>query len=290
MAALIPLLSILLFTPPGVRAEARRFEDAGAHDVARAYKLAAPEYRTAIPAAYQRVDPEGAHPEWELELWRICRRESWCGHFGPVTVHEHDGWAGAGVYVGALEDGLLDPEGCEAHRLRDYQPAAKAVRRLVRKGRWTDARAARVLARLAELPQGYRGTAEFSTRGGFGQMQGRNLQMLGVCVGPETTDDPAVAADIAARTLASCERWEGEPGRRFKRSCSCVEHTQKWVGGGRWGQRSLWRNTRSVKSQCGLDQAAMFWLEGAWDGLVALPLEFAGGLVLAALGAASGVV
>jgi hypothetical protein len=293
MAALLTLFSVLLFSSPQVRAEARRFDEAGAPDVARTYKLAAPEYRTAIPAAYLGVDPEGEHPEWELELWRICRREAWCGHFGPVTVHEIDGWAGAGVYVGALEDGLLDPEGCEAHRLEDYAPAVKAVKRLVRKERWSKARGERMLERLAELPLGEQQAKEFSTRGGFGQMQGRHLHLLGSCVEPDATDDPDNAAFIAATTIAGCKRWDGEPGRRFQRHCTCVERTRKWVGGGRWVGRSLWRNARSVKSQCGIDQAAVFWLEGAWDELGALPLvfpELGAWLLLGALQAASSVV
>lgn len=276
MAALLTLFSLLLFAPPApssapdsdqmrrqVRREAKRFARAGHPDVAKIYRLAAPEYREAIPAALETVDPEGLHPEWELELWRICRREAWCGHYGRVTVHERDGWAGAGVYIGALADGLLRPETCPAHRLRDYAPAARAVEHRVRQGRWSRSAADRMLARLAELEAGEHPPEAFSTRGGFGQMQGRHLHILGECVGPEAADDPRNAARIAAVTIAGCRRWEGEPGARYRRYCTCTERTRKWVGGGRWDQRSFLRNLKSVSTQCGDPEAARFMLSEA---------------------------
>lgn len=246
-----------------VRRDSKRFAKAGHPDVAKIYRLASPDYRSAIPRALAAVDPNGEHPEWELELWRICRREAWCGHYGPVSVHEGDGWAGAGVYVAAVADDLLRPETCPAHRLEDYAPAVAAAERRVRAGRWTRERADRVLERLDALEVGDQRPEEFSTRGGFGQMQGRHLHLLGECVDPDAVDDPHNAATIAAITIASCKRWDGEPGARFRRHCTCPERTRKWVGGGRFDQRSLFRNTRSVATQCGEPTAVGFFVDGA---------------------------
>jgi hypothetical protein len=269
MAALLTLFSLLLSMPShaDVRAQARGYVRAGQPDVAKIYRLAAPEYRSAIATAIAEVDPEGAHPEWEWELWRICRREAWCGHYGPVGVHKGDGWAGVGVYAGAVSDGLLDPVSCPAHRLEDYNPVRELVQRRVNSGRWSSRRAARALAGIDQAEVGTRLPADFSTRGGWGQMQARQLHKLGSCVAPEVADDPAVAARLAALSIASCQRWEGPPGARTKRHCTCAERTRKWVGGGRWDQRTLWRNAKSVSSQCG-DKQAVAWAVAEIVGLI----------------------
>jgi hypothetical protein len=280
MVALLTLFSILLFTPPAsieledpaetrrsVQAESRRFVEVGAPDVAKIYRLAAPSYREGITRAYAAVDPAGEHPEWEHELWRICRREAWCGHFGRVTVHEGDGWAGAAVYADAVGDGLLDPEGCPAHRLADYTPVIQTVKARVEAGRWSESHGERILDALAELDTGEFRAADFSTRGGFGQMQARRLWMVGRCTPPTAADNPQTAALIAAKSIASCARWEGEPGSRSRRYCTCTERTRRWVGGGRWEQRTTWRNARSVDSQCGAPEAARFWFQSVLEEL-----------------------
>jgi hypothetical protein len=269
MAALLTLFSLLLSVPSkaDIRAQARVYARAGQSDVAKIYRLAAPEYRLAVADAYAEVDPKGEHPEWEWELWRICRREAWCGHYGQVGVHKGDGWAGVGVYAGAVSDGLLDPVGCAAHRLDDYGPVAELVERRVVSGRWTRRRAERVLGVLEVAEVGFRRPADFSTRGGWGQMQARQLHKLGACVAPEAADDPRVGARLAALSIAACKRWDGEPGARFKRHCTCAERTRKWVGGGRWDERSIWRNAKSVSSQCG-DPHAASWLVEEVTGLL----------------------
>ena len=168
----LALLAALMLAPRDCEARdpaVLELERAGLPLVARAYRVATPEYREAIEAAYLEVDPEGDRPWWRHELYRICLRESRCGQYGTPGVHRRDSWTGRKSYARAVERGRLDPEGCPEHRL------------------------------------GERAHAEFSTRGGWGMNAARGLHLLGGCRGPETLDTPATAARVAALTLATCE-------------------------------------------------------------------------------------
>jgi len=245
-----------------------------ARDVVYAQRTAAPEYAEAIDAAVAVVDPDGSHPWWRDELWRICNRESWCGRFGDVEVHEGDSWTGTRAYAGAVRRGLLDPEGCVEHRLEDYTDVVAAVAQ--------DARAARARARAAgssgdhqrarrfnrhaaklealaerleSAPAGNWRARDFATRGAWGQNAARALHRLGRCTPPDALDDPSHAALAAARTLASCRRWDGPEGARKRRSCTCAEHTARWVGVGRFPKLPITRRFAAVKRQCGEDAA-----------------------------------
>ena len=149
-------------------------------------------------------------------LWRICRRESWCGRYGIVRVHPRDAWVGGQAYRARVRRGDLDPETCAAHRLTADRPA------------WA-----------------------FATRGGFGQIAAGVLHVLEPCTPPEALDDPFVAALAAARTAASCERWDGPRGGRYRRACTCRELTRRWAGGGRWDARTNLEQRRATIRQCG---------------------------------------
>ena len=229
MGMLLTLI-LLAFTGPEAepprwlcRGDTARFCEVDAPDVARAYRAASDEFREAIPAALAIVDPGGKYPEWELELWRICWRESKCGRFGRVSSHRGDRWAGRIVYADAVDRGRLRPDKCPEHRVGDGAD---------------------------------RTPGDFSTRGGFGTMAAGNLWHLAKrleqdCVGPEALDEPANAALVAAGIFANCRRWDGEPGARYRRTCTCQEHAIRWMGRGKWlrlthGERR-WRVTR----QCG---------------------------------------
>jgi len=135
-----------------------------------AHRIATPEYREAIEAAMAEVDPEGEHPDWADQLYRICKRESRCGQDGSPGAHAADSWAGRRTYARAVERGRLDPVGCLAHRLEG------------------------------------RTTARFSTRGGWGLNAALWLWQLGPCEAPEELDKPHVSALVAARMLAWCHR------------------------------------------------------------------------------------
>lgn len=248
-------------------------DDEPAPDVVHAQKAAAPGYEVAIDQAVAAVDPEGLHPEWRDELWRICNRESWCGRFGDVEVHEGDSWTGTRAYAGAVRRGLLDPEACVEHRLADYTGVvaavaqdAKGARGRARGLRSTDPKRARrfdrhaakledLAERLASAPTGEWRSEDFATRGGWGQNAARALHRLGACTPPDALDDPARAALVAARTLASCRRWDGPRGNRTRRSCTCPEHTARWVGVGRFPNLPLHRRWAAVRRQCGEDTA-----------------------------------
>lgn len=282
-ATQILLATTLFFAPPTdapasadapsartVRQRYRAFKRHGLVRVAKAYINASDAYRAGIARAYAEADPAGAHPEWLHEVWRICHRESWCGKWGTPKVHEEDGWAGAQVWAGAAVRGKLDPVGCEEHRLSDYGPVRKRTDVLVKRGRWGSKRAAKVhalLDTLEDLPAGHHTAAEFSTNGGFGMMAAGNLRRLGSCVGPEAMADPYNGARAAFDLFATCTVWEGEPGHRYRRSCTCSEHTALWVGKGRFAQRPLfaWSGERSrfktVRTQCGEAEALAY----AWD-------------------------
>ncbi len=166
MGSLVLALALVLAVDPAVL----ELERQGLPRVARAYRVATPEYREAVEAAYDEVDPEQLRPWWRHELYRICLRESRCGQYGTPTVHPGDSWTGPKSYARAVERGRLDPEGCPEHRL------------------------------------GERTQAEFATRGGWGMNAARGLHHLGGCRGPEALDVPANAARVAALTLATCER------------------------------------------------------------------------------------
>jgi len=173
----IGALVLAILAPQRARARnpvAAELEREGLPLVARAYRVATPEYREAIEAAYAEVDPEQTRPWWRHELYRICMRESRCGQYGTPTVHPGDSWTGPKSYARAVERGRLDPEACPEHRL------------------------------------GERTQAEFATRGGWGMNAARGLHLLGGCRGPEELDVPASAARIAALTLATCE-VDGRP-------------------------------------------------------------------------------
>lgn len=216
-----------------------------------AYKNSGAPYREAIPRAYQEADPEGNHPEWEVELWRICHRESWCGKWGTPKIHNKDGWAGSQVWAANVLKGRLNPRTCAEHRLQDYRPVRRAVRRLVKRHRWSEKRANKLLAILDELPEGERFPAMFSTQGGFGMMAAGNVRRLGECVAPEALRDPYNGAKAALHVFQTCERWDGEPGERFKRPCTCAEHVKFWMGAGIWLKRSHAKRRRAVVNQCG---------------------------------------
>jgi hypothetical protein len=241
-------------------------------DVVLAQRSAAPEYAQAIDKAVAAVDPDGRHPWWRDELWRICNRESWCGRFGDVQVHEGDSWTGTRAYAGAVSKGLLDPEGCEDHRLDDYGSVvavvaqdASAARARARASSSDPSRARRynrraakleaLVARLESAPTGDWSARDFATRGAWGQNAARALHRLGRCTPPDALDDPHHAAMAAARTLASCRRWDGPEGDRRRRSCTCPEHTARWVGVGRFPKLPITRRFAAVKRQCGEREA-----------------------------------
>lgn len=236
------------------RAKTREYQAAGLPIVARAYRNASDDYRSAINAAMVEVDPDGLRPWWRHELWRICWRESKCGRFGVAGVHEGDRWVGSGAYLWAVYREQLAPERCPAHRLADYSQVLRALTTWEREHRLRPM----VRAFVASLETGSRVADDFATRGGWG-MGATRVGRLGSCVAPEALDDPRQAARLAALTLASCERGRGE----LRRPCSCSEHTQIWVGAGRLRSRPLFALVRddegrerksrhsTVRKQCG---------------------------------------
>jgi hypothetical protein len=203
------ILLTLVLSP--VHERVRAYKRAGAIDVAKVYSIASDEYREAIAAAVSVIDPDRKHPEWELELWRICKRESWCGAYGPVTVHERDGWAGKNAYTRSVRKGLLDPEECPDHSLENHL------------------------------------YSDFSTRGGFGQIFAYHGWRLGWCTAPEAFDDPKLAAYAALHAIATCAVYED--GRR--RACTCQDHAISWVGPGRWAKWTHARRRVTLQRQCG---------------------------------------
>lgn len=279
MAALLLLLATILSTNPptfdvqefpvesrrAVYKHAKLLRKHGLARVAFAYLNASDEFREAIPAAMASVDPEGLHPEWGHELWRICKRESWCGKFGRTGVHEIDGWVGPNAYLWAVERGQLDPHKCTEHRLHDYTPVLKALSKWERK---TDRKKPELRARIEGLPTGEFSAKDFATRGGFGQNAARNLRVLGECVAPTTLDDPLHAAMLAAKTFDECKVWAPDPdrpGRKRQRHCTCEEHVRVWVGVGRWDDRPLVTpfsraksRYGSVRMQCGEEAAGAY--------------------------------
>lgn len=212
------LIALLLFSEPTVRQEIRRFKRADRPDVAFAYKTASPLFRDAITTAYQDADPEGAHPDWEFELWKICHRETWCGRWGIPSIHAVDAHLGPRVYRRAVRRGTLNPDDCPEHRVG---------------------------------PEYGRTFASFSTRGGWGQIAAGTLHRMGQCTPPEALDDPYRGAANVLDIFQDCKRWDGDPGARFRRSCTCEEHTAIWVGVGRWRYRNPLERWRSVSRQCG---------------------------------------
>ncbi|MAF30563.1 MAG: hypothetical protein CL819_15355 [Croceicoccus sp.] len=266
MAAFLFILATIIATPNPVKAQAKLYRETGHDDVAYAYKNAADEYREAIPQALAEVDPDGLHPEWAHELWRICKREAWCGRFKVVRVHEVDGWTGAGAYLWAVDKGHLDPVSCEEHRLADYEPVLRALTRWERK---KGKKRPDVRETIEALPVGVYAARDFATRGGFGQNAARNLRRLGECVPPTALDEPLNAARVAATTFDECKVWDDDPtrpGYRAKRHCTCVEHTARWVGVGQWKTRPMFSffggktKYRSIRKQCGERSAAVYAL------------------------------
>jgi len=216
-------------------------------EVERLERIFAPEYVAAIDAALEDVDPEGEHPEWRPMLLRVCKREGWCGRFGPMKVHGDDAWAGTGRYAGALARGYLDPVACLEHRLEDYSAVRADVEDWPVSSGWWRRRRARTLAALDAAPTGAYTAEDFSTRGTFGMAASRNLRRLGPCTPPEVMDEPETAALVAARYVASCERDD--------EACTCEDHLRRWVGAGRWAKRPWWRKVRSLRRQCGASYA-----------------------------------
>lgn len=235
--------------------------DVDAAEIERIERAAAPEYVTAIDRALARVDPEGEHPEWRPMLLRVCKREGWCGRFGPVGRHEIDAWAGVGRYAAALARGYLDPVACPEHRLADYRAVREDVEGWPVVTGWWRHRRERALAVLDAAPVGDYEPEDFSTRGTFGMSASRNLRRLGPCTAPDAMDRPATAALIAARYVASCER-DG-------RACSCEDHLRRWVGAGRWADRPWLRKLYTLRRQCGAVYAARWVLgepiSGGWS-------------------------
>ncbi len=197
-------------------------------DVLRIQAIAAPDYAPAIRHAVEVV----GRPDLEFELWRVCRRESWCGRYGVVSTHPGDHWAGKRSYRRRVAKGHLDPANCPEHRITDDRPVES-----------------------------------FSTRGGFGQIAAGVLHLLGPCVGPEALDDPFAAAEAAIRVMDSCKRWDGPRGGRFVRSCTCPERTARWVGRGNWHRLTNKERRRSSLRQCGEqpELTDLDYLEDAWS-------------------------
>ena len=208
-------------------------------------KNATSEFKVAIEEAMKKVDPEDEHPDWRDELFRICKRESWCGKFGKVGVHEIDGWTGAQSYAFAVRSGKLNPASCHSHRLRSYDRVLSAL------GRWEKKRERKMpelRSQLRGLPAGEYEARDFATRGGFGQNAARALHKIGECVAPSAMDNPTHSALVAAKTIAACDR----PGK----PCECADHVSIWVGAKRWENRSVFSFSgkskyKSLKAQCG---------------------------------------
>lgn len=218
---------------------------------ADARAIASDEHGRAIAAALRAVDPDGLHPGWADELYRICRRESRCGQYGHVRKHAGDSWTGARSYLWAVVRGRLSPKTCDAHRLRNYAPVLRELRQWEREHGHEHAARSEIEA----LPLGTRRASDFATRGGWGMNAARGVEHLGTCVGPEALDEPKAAALVAAREFAACE-VDG-------RACTCSEHTALWVGRGRWSSRPLVSRSRkskwsTVAVQCGRAYAAAF--------------------------------
>jgi len=200
-------------------------------DVVKIQRVADPAYAPAIEHAVEVV----GRPDLEIELWRVCRRESWCGRYGVVGVHAGDAWVGGKAYAKRVANGDLDPVTCPGHQVTEERPVES-----------------------------------FATRGGFGTIAAGVLHTLGPCVAPEALDDPWFAAEAAARSMASCRRWAGEPGDRHRRSCTCRERARKWAGAGKWASRSNAANRRATIRQCGPDQPPLSTLERLEDAVDAL--------------------
>lgn len=234
------MLDAILFAWLALSAALSAAEDRDRDYLRRAARVATPEYRAAIAEA-SRLAPPGKRGQWRAELLRICRRESWCGRYGVVRVHDIDGWVGPRAYLGAWRSGKLSPETCSAHRLRDYAPVsriAKAEEREV----------------ISALPSGNFSARDFSTRGGFGTNAARGVSVLGECVPPTALDTPKNAARVAVEKFKAC----GE-------SCGCPDHVALWVGVGAWKRRplvSLFDRSRfdSVRVQCGESEALRYVL------------------------------
>jgi len=233
MAAILLATLVLLFSPPAID----------------------PEYARAIEQAVDSVDPQGKHPEWSSELRRICMRESQCGRYGDVSVHGVDSWAGAPAWLGAYRAGYIDPETCAEHRLNDYTEVMQRLdsEREKASSESQRQRLNRLMERIDELPRGEFETADFSTRGGWGQNAARAVRFVGECAPPTVMDDPDVAALVAAKTIANC-RVDG-------RLCTCSEHVPKWVGAGAFASRSIRSQFHSVQRQCGDVEAWRFVID-----------------------------
>ncbi len=249
------LFTVLLLLPAPTTLVERCQTQEPPKEVRYAQKHAGPDYALAIDYAYSDVDPLCEHPEWKDELWRICHRESWCGKWGSPKVHKGDMWAGTRAYAEAVIRGELDPLGCRAHRLSDYRAVKRKVRKLTRaqtRG-WTKTRRNKLFKILEDAGPGQYTAADFSTRGGFGMMAAYNLSELGECSSPEDLDDPEHAAFVAAWAISTCVRWDTNPNttRKTRRTCTCAEHTQLWVGIGYWESRTYYERYRSVTRQCG---------------------------------------
>jgi len=205
----------------------------------RSARAATPEYLEAIAEA-SRLAPPGEREAWGEELLRICRRESWCGRYGVVRVHEIDGWVGPRAYLGAWRSGKLSPETCSDHRLRDYGPIYRLAKTSEREA-------------ISSLPIGNFSARDFSTRGGFGTNAARGVSVLGDCVPPTALDIPKNAARVAVEKFRVC-------GDR----CDCSDHVAMWVGVGIWKRRplmSVFERSRvdSVRVQCG-ERAALTYV------------------------------
>lgn len=230
------------------RAWLTQLADIDAAEVDRLERISASEYVEAIDEAVAVVDPEGRHPEWRPMLLRVCRREGWCGRFGPVGVHAVDAWAGVSRYAAALASGHLDPVTCPEHRLEDYTRVREDVEGWPVTSGWLRRRRARALAVLDAAPVGAYQPEDYSTRGTFGMAASRNLRRLGECTAPEAMDRPREAALVAARYVASCTS-EG-------RACTCEDHLRRWVGAGRWARRPWAARVYSLRRHCGAVYAA----------------------------------
>ncbi len=200
-------------------------------------RIAAPEYHRAIERAVARA-PKSRARQWRAELFRICRRESWCGRYGVVRVHAIDGWVGPRAWLGAWKTGKIDPENCEGHRLADYSPVLKIA------GDYAE--------KISTLPRGKFSARDFATRGGFGTNAARGVSVLGECVSPIALDSPANAAKVAVEKFVAC----GD-------ACSCSDHVTMWVGVGAWKSRPLVSATErsrydSIRAQCGEAEAIRY--------------------------------
>lgn len=220
----------------------------------RVRRVASNDYIAAIEAA-----PVG--PETRDELYRICRRESWCGRYGKWD-HSVDSWTGVPSYVSAVARHRLDPEQCPSHRLDNYQLVAAHA---AAQGREELSEA------LLELPLGTHTPHDFATRGAYGMNASRALRFVGTCADPDDLDVAALATRAAIGTLSACKR-KGQP-------CTCADHTALWVGRGTFEGRPLFgpsgKKSRysSVVIQCGRWSAIDYAVAEIWLTFVNLLTE-----------------